>query len=118
MFRRILVANRGEVAARIIRGVQKVGAEAVVAAADDDASSIATLTADRVVNLGLKGPQAFLDAERLVRAAVDYGCDALHPGIGFLSESPVVCNLRIDLSRSRTLSLSLFSCIRAPMHQW
>lgn len=93
MFRRILVANRGEIAARIIRGVQKVGAEAVVATADDDASSIATLTADRVAKLGMKGPQAFLDAERLVRAAVDNGCDALHPGIGFLSESPVVCDL-------------------------
>jgi len=102
MFRRILVCNRGEIAARIIRGVQKVGAEAVVAAADDDASSIAALTADRVTKLGLKGPQAFLDAERLVRAAVDNGCDALHPGIGFLSESPVVCNLLIACLHSST----------------
>jgi len=97
MFRRVLVANRGEIAARITRGVQASGAEAVVAAADDDASSIATLTADRVAKLGLKGPQAFLDAERLVRAAVDNGCDALHPGIGFLSESPVVSDRPIDV---------------------
>jgi acetyl/propionyl-CoA carboxylase alpha subunit len=57
------------------------------------ASQLTTLR--HIAHLGLKGPQAFLDASGLVRAAVDNGCDALHPGIGFLSESPVVSEIQI-----------------------
>ena len=56
-------------------------------------ASVACLSADRVVRLGLDGPAPFLDADRLVRTAVEQACDALHPGIGFLSESPLLSHL-------------------------
>jgi acetyl-CoA carboxylase biotin carboxylase subunit len=85
--RRLLVANRGEIALRIVRAAHALGIEAVLAVSAADRDSLAAEEADRVVVLG--PPQArlsYLDPRLVVHAAVATGCDALHPGYGFLSE--------------------------------
>lgn len=82
-FTRVFVANRGEVALRVLRALRDLGITGVAAqAADDDAPA----AADEVVALAAHGPAAFLDVDGLVAAAVRAGCDAVHPGYGFLSE--------------------------------
>jgi acetyl-CoA carboxylase biotin carboxylase subunit len=86
MFRRVLVANRGEVAARVIRTCNAMGIESVAVASDADRDLSYLQEADEVVEIG--GVRAYLDVPRLVRAGVDTGCSAVHPGWGFLSESP------------------------------
>ena len=89
--RRILVANRGEIARRIIRGAHDAGAEAVAVYAQDDAASPSVGEADAAVLLPGTGlHETYLDAAALTGAAVASGCDALHPGYGFLSENPTL----------------------------
>lgn len=86
--RRILVANRGEVAMRLLRGIAASGATGVVGYPDDDAETLAVLTAAEAVRLPGVGPAAYLDTDALVTAAIATRCDAIHPGYGFLSEDP------------------------------
>ena len=90
MFRRVFVANRGEVAARIVRACRALGIEAVcgVSAADREAGFPYLQEATQTVCLG-PGPaaQSYLLQEAVVQAAVQSGCTALHPGWGFLSEN-------------------------------
>ena len=88
MFRRILIANRGEIAVRIIRACQELGIESVLAHSDVDRASLAAQMADRTVCIG-PGPsdKSYLNISSVVSAAVTTGCDALHPGYGFLSEN-------------------------------
>jgi acetyl-CoA carboxylase biotin carboxylase subunit len=84
---RLLVANRGEIALRIVRAARARGIETVLAASAADRTSMAAREADRTVVIG--PPQArasYLDARLVVHAALATGCDALHPGYGFLSE--------------------------------
>jgi propionyl-CoA carboxylase alpha chain len=89
--RRVLVANRGEIARRIIRGAHDAGAEAVAVYAQDDATSPHVGEADAAVLLpGSALHETYLNAEALTAAAVAAGCDALHPGYGFLSENPTL----------------------------
>jgi acetyl/propionyl-CoA carboxylase alpha subunit/acetyl-CoA carboxylase carboxyltransferase component len=82
----LLIANRGEIAVRIARTAADIGIGTVGVYSDDDAASLHTRTCDRAVALGAAGARAYLDAGRLVAAAVDAGADAVHPGYGFLSE--------------------------------
>ena len=84
--RRLLVANRGEVALRIVRAAEELDIETVAVYAEDDGGSLAVGRADRAVPLRGVGPAAYLDAEQLVAAAAEQGCDAVHPGYGFLAE--------------------------------
>src|SRR3954447_19259785 len=84
---RLLVANRGEVAVRVLRTAAALGLETVAVSPDDDADALHVHRADRAVRLPGSGPAAYLDAAAVVRAAEDSGADALHPGYGFLSES-------------------------------
>jgi acetyl-CoA carboxylase, biotin carboxylase subunit len=86
MFRRILVANRGEVAARVLRTCRRMGIEVVLVATDADADLAFLREADRVVSIG--GSKAYLDIDVILAAAEDNGCAAIHPGWGFLSENP------------------------------
>jgi propionyl-CoA carboxylase alpha chain len=87
--RRVLVANRGEIARRVIRGAHDAGCEAVAVYALDDAGSPYVGEADAAVALGRPGLAAtYLDPASLLAAARQSGADALHPGYGFLSESP------------------------------
>lgn len=83
---RVLIANRGEVAVRLLRGISAAGATAVVAHAEDDAETLAVRLAGERHALVGAGPAAYLDADRLVEAALAHHCDAVHPGYGFLSE--------------------------------
>jgi acetyl-CoA carboxylase biotin carboxylase subunit len=86
--RRVFVANRGEIAVRIVRGCRDAGAESVVGASDVDRDGAAALMADRVVCIGPSAAtESYLRADLVVQAALGTGCDAIHPGYGFLSES-------------------------------
>ncbi len=91
---RVFIANRGEIALRIVRAAQALGIETVVGVSDADRDSAAARAATRAVVLG-PGPAAksYLDAELVVHAARETGCDGLHPGYGFLSERPVLPRL-------------------------
>jgi acetyl/propionyl-CoA carboxylase alpha subunit/acetyl-CoA carboxylase carboxyltransferase component len=86
LFRRILIANRGEVAVRIARAAHDLGIEIVAIEAKDDGGSLHSRLADICLPLGAAGPAAYLDGERLIALATEAGCDAVHPGYGFLAE--------------------------------
>ncbi|TQN43987.1 acetyl-CoA carboxylase biotin carboxylase subunit [Blastococcus colisei] len=87
--RRLLIANRGEIAARVIRTCRRLGIESVLAASDADTESLPARLADRVVRLGpANAAQSYLDPAAVVRAAQAVEADAVHPGYGFLSENP------------------------------
>ena len=86
--KRLLIANRGEIAIRISRAAADLGIETVAVHSLDDARSLHVLSAPRAVALNAIGPRAYLDVAAIVAAAIDAGCDAVHPGYGFLSESP------------------------------
>ena len=86
-FKRILVANRGEIAVRIVRACNQLGIESVVAVSDADRDSLAARMATRAVCIGpASATQSYLRPELLVTAAIGTGCEAIHPGYGFLSE--------------------------------
>ncbi|MCY1260819.1 Acetyl-coenzyme A carboxylase carboxyl transferase subunit beta, chloroplastic [compost metagenome] len=86
-FRKILIANRGEISIRIGRAAAELGVASVAIHPDDDAMSLHVLRADSAHRIPGVGAAAYLNVEEVVRAAVATGCDALHPGYGFLSES-------------------------------
>ncbi len=84
---KVLVANRGEIAVRILRAVSDLGLRGVAIHSEDDAGAVHALRADESLALSGRGAAAYLDAEQIVTRAVEAGCDAVHPGYGFLSES-------------------------------
>src|SRR3954454_8550531 len=87
--RRLLIANRGEIAVRILRACVDEDIETVIAVSEADRRSLGALLADRVVCIGpAAATDSYLDIQRVVAAAKVTGCDALHPGYGFLSERP------------------------------
>ncbi len=86
-FRRLLIANRGEIAIRIARTAADLGIETVAVFSDDDESALHVRRADRAVALKGRGAAAYLDIDQLISAAAEQGCDALHPGYGFQSEN-------------------------------
>jgi acetyl/propionyl-CoA carboxylase alpha subunit/acetyl-CoA carboxylase carboxyltransferase component len=88
MIKRLLVANRGEIAVRIMATAAVLGAETVGVYPSDDAGSGHVRRADVTVELAGTGPAAYLDVNQLVAAAAGAGCDMLHPGYGFASERP------------------------------
>ena len=86
-FKRVLVANRGEIAVRIVRACQALGIESVVAVSMADRDSLAAQLATRAVCIGpASASQSYLKPEALITAALGTGCEAVHPGYGFLSE--------------------------------
>lgn len=91
--RRLFIANRGEIAVRIVRTCRALGIETVLGVSEADRGSLGAQLADRVLCLGPAQPAlSYLRVETVVQAALGSGCDAIHPGYGFLSE-------RADLAR-------------------
>jgi acetyl-CoA carboxylase biotin carboxylase subunit len=85
--KRLFVANRGEIAVRIVRACEQLGIESVVAVSDIDRNTLAAQMATRAVCIGpAAASRSYLRAETLVAAALGTGCQAIHPGYGFLSE--------------------------------
>jgi acetyl-CoA carboxylase biotin carboxylase subunit len=89
MFTRVLVANRGEVAVRVIRALHELGVEAVAVYSTADAGALHTRLADRAVCIGPpSAAESYLNIPSIVAAGETTGCEAVHPGWGFLAENP------------------------------
>ncbi len=88
MFRKILIANRGEIAVRIIRACAEMGIRSVAIYSDADRYSLHVKKADEAYSLGADPLAGYLNVHRIANLAAATGCDAVHPGYGFLSENP------------------------------
>ena len=88
MFKKVLIANRGAIACRIIRTLKKLGIASVAVYSDADKHSLHVRQADEAVRLGpAQATQSYLSVEAVLRAAQETGAEAIHPGYGFLSEN-------------------------------
>jgi acetyl/propionyl-CoA carboxylase alpha subunit len=83
LIRKLLVANRGEIALRVFSAARQLGIETVAVVAPDDKDSLHARSADETVEIG-----SYLFSEEHIRAAKQTGADAIHPGYGFLAENP------------------------------
>ncbi|NOZ10595.1 MAG: acetyl-CoA carboxylase biotin carboxylase subunit [Gammaproteobacteria bacterium] len=93
MFKKILVANRGEIAVRIVRACSEMGIKSVAIYSDADRHALHVKKADEAYNVGPDPVGGYLNVFRIVNLAVAAGCDALHPGYGFLSENPLLADI-------------------------
>ena len=88
MFQKILIANRGEIAVRIIRACREMGIKTVAVYSEADRDALHTLLADEAICIGpAPSTESYLDMERILTACVVMKADAIHPGFGFLSEN-------------------------------
>ena len=89
-FKKVLVANRGEIAIRVFRACNELGIRTVAIYSDEDKNSLFRTKADESYLIGRnKGPvEAYLDIHEIIKIALKRGVDAIHPGYGFLSENP------------------------------
>jgi acetyl/propionyl-CoA carboxylase alpha subunit len=86
-FAHLLIANRGEIAIRIARAASELGIRSLAVYAEDDAASLHLRQADSAIALRGRGVTAYLDMNQLIAIAQAEGCDAVHPGYGFLAEN-------------------------------
>ena len=88
MFQKILVANRGEIAVRVIRACREMGIKTVAVYSEADRDALHTLLADEAICIGpAAASESYLDMEQILTACVVMKADAIHPGFGFLSEN-------------------------------
>ncbi|TSA22548.1 MAG: acetyl-CoA carboxylase biotin carboxylase subunit [Betaproteobacteria bacterium] len=93
MIKKILIANRGEIAVRIVRACRELGIRSVALYTDADRHALHVKKADEAYNIGADPLLGYLNAHTIVNLAVASGCDALHPGYGFLSENPLIAEV-------------------------
>ncbi|MCX7784642.1 MAG: acetyl-CoA carboxylase biotin carboxylase subunit [candidate division WOR-3 bacterium] len=112
MFKKILIANRGEIAIRIIRTCHELGIKAVVVYSEADKDSLPVKLSDEAICIGPPSAEnSYLNIPRILSAAEITGCDAIHPGYGFLAENPdfaeqcEACNLRFIGPKSSIIRL-------------
>jgi propionyl-CoA carboxylase alpha chain len=92
VFKKILIANRGEIACRVIKSAQKMGIATVAVYSDADCDALHVQMADEAVRIGAPpSTESYLVAERIIQACIDTGAEAVHPGYGFLSENSSFC---------------------------
>ena len=97
MFHKILIANRGEIAVRIIRACKQLRIETVAIYSEADKDSLHTQIADEAVCVGgNKSSESYLNMENIISAAISKGAEAVHPGFGFLSENARFADLCIE----------------------
>ena len=88
MLRKVLIANRGEIAVRIIRACKELGIATVAVYSEADKDALHTRLADEAVCIGpAKSNKSYLNIKNILQAACGTGCDSIHPGFGFLSEN-------------------------------
>ena len=93
MFKKILIANRGEIAVRIVRACSELNIKSVAVYTDADRHAFHVKKADEAYHIGSDPVAGYLNAHNIVNLAVASGCDALHPGYGFLSENPLLAEV-------------------------
>ena len=93
MIKKILIANRGEIAVRIVRACAEMGIRSVAVYSDADRHALHVKRADEAHSIGEDPLAGYLNPRKLVNLAVETGCDALHPGYGFLSENAELADI-------------------------
>ncbi|RKX27773.1 MAG: acetyl-CoA carboxylase biotin carboxylase subunit [Candidatus Zixiibacteriota bacterium] len=97
LFNKILVANRSEIAVRVMNACRTLGVPCVAVYSDADRGSKHRFFADEAVHIGASPPrESYLDIEKIINAAKETGCDAIHPGYGFLAENPILVQRCIE----------------------
>ena len=120
-FQKLLIANRGEIAIRIARAAGDAGLATVAIYSADDAQSLHVRAADAAYEIPGRGARAYLDIEAVIAAAKATGCDAVHPGYGFLSENAALarrCARRASSSSGRRRMRSNCSATRRRPRRW
>ena len=97
MFKKVLIANRGEIALRVIRACRELGVATVIAYSEADRDSLPVRIADERICIGpAPSSKSYLNIPNIISAALLTGCDAIHPGYGFLSENPSFAEICAD----------------------